>query len=162
MDNIMARCWKRRDARMLTVSAVQGALFALATVLGTQMRSHGTLAGLGLNQIGMLALFTAVYAAVLYGLFSLMDLANRDREARKESLLSRITGSWLAVFVLLLLCWIPAWLAFWPGMFTHDTLTQFYSYYNEELSTHHPLAHTLLLGWTMMLGIDLHPEGAAT
>jgi len=151
-----------RNKRMLTIAGIQSALFSLATVLGTQMKSHGTLADFGFGQIALFVLLTAVYAAALYGLFSLMDRANREKEPKQESMLSKITGSWFVVFVLLLICWVPVWLAFWPGLFTSDTLTQFYSCYNEELSSHYPLVHTVFLGWVMMLGIDLHPEGAAT
>lgn len=157
MGNIFAR-----DKRMLTASAVQGALFSLATVLGATIRTQGTLAVFGLKQIGLFVLLAAVYAAAVYGLFTLISRIENRTAPEKESLLSKITGNWFVVFVLLLLCWVPVWLAFWPGLFTSDTLTQFYSYYNEELSSHYPLVHTLLLGWVMTLGIDLHPEGAAT
>ena len=81
---------------------------------------------------------------------------------KKEGLFGRITGSWLFVFLFLLLCWVPVWLAFWPGHFPADSITQFYSYYNEDHSSHHPLLHTLLLGFCMTAGIDASPEGYAT
>ena len=60
----------------------------------------------------------------------------------------------------MLACWIPVWLAFWPGFFNADNVTQFYGYYDNMHSAHHPLLHTQLLGGLMMLGIDNSAEGS--
>ena len=68
-------------------------------------------------------------------------------------LLAYLKPSWPRL--LLVLCWTPVWLAFYPGSFSADSLTQFYSYYNEEPYAHHPLLHTAMLGGLMMLGIEI-------
>ncbi len=43
------------------------------------------------------------------------------------------------------LCWIPVFLAYYPGLFAYDVHRQIPQIVSGEYSTHHPLAHTLLL-----------------
>lgn len=67
---------------------------------------------------------------------------------RKETkdFLSRKAGHcFLFSFFVILLCWLPVWLAYYPGLWNYDpwqvdqVITGIYS-------KHHPLLHTLLLG----------------
>ena len=60
--------------------------------------------------------------------------------------------SWLVIF----LAWLPLFLANWPGNFVFDAQYQL----REPLgitpySTHHPLIHTLLMGWAYKLGLHM-------
>lgn len=46
-----------------------------------------------------------------------------------------------------LLFWIPAYLAFFPGIFGYDSAVQLLQFTKEEpLSSHHPVLHTMILG----------------
>ncbi|MCQ2522939.1 MAG: DUF6020 family protein [Lachnospiraceae bacterium] len=49
----------------------------------------------------------------------------------------------LIIFVL----WIPVFLAFYPGFFAYDVMAQIAQVKTGEYSTHHPLLHTLGLGF---------------
>ncbi|MBQ7868189.1 MAG: hypothetical protein IJ354_08590 [Clostridia bacterium] len=150
------------DRRLTVCCAMLGALFSAVTVTGCELRKYGVFrAGCLLPGMAIFVLLGVLFFALAFALFSLCDL-QRAREFKPERLLSRISGNGFLIFLLLCACWIPVWLAFWPGNFSADSLTQFYSYYNEEPYAHHPLVHTALLGFCMMLGIDLHPEGYAT
>ncbi|MBE5800758.1 MAG: hypothetical protein E7319_00530 [Clostridiales bacterium] len=151
----------RIDRRLLCLAIILGLFFSILTVTGGELRTHGEFQAFSWMNAVMLLVWMLVYGAALYLLFSLANL-QANRSPKKESLLGRITGNGFLVFLLLLFCWVPVWLAFWPGHFSADSLTQFYSYYNEDHSTHHPLIHTLVLGACLMLGIDLSPEGYAT
>lgn len=152
---------KKLEKRMALSSLALGLIYAAFTVLGREMQANGALVSSFWSLAGWFALLTAVFTAAVYAIFALMKKQN-SREMKKESLFGRITGNGFVVFLLLVLCWTPVWLAFYPGSFSADSLTQFYSYYNEEPYAHHPLLHTAMLGGLMMLGIDLHPEGYAT
>lgn len=149
-----------RDRRRLGCALALGLCYAIFMVLGREMQTGGFTSPWW-KLAAFLGLYTVGFSAAAWlglGLFK----PRAAREDGRESLLSRLLGNWIAVFLLLAACWIPAWLAFWPGTFSADSLTQFESYYNEQPYAHHPLLHTALLGFCMTLGIDLHPEGYAT
>lgn len=56
---------------------------------------------------------------------------------------------------LLLLAWLPALLASWPGLYGYDSGHQLNQYWSGNLNSHHPIPHTLLLGVTMQIGVSL-------
>ncbi len=149
------------NKRLILAALIPAVLLALLCTICAPLRSEGTFAALRWTDALWFVLWTVVFFAALCVLFALMQ-HQADRVPKKEGLFGRITGNWLVVFLFLLICWIPVWLAFWPGHFPADSITQFYSYYNEEHSAHHPLLHTLLLGFCMMLGIDASPDSYAT
>lgn len=49
------------------------------------------------------------------------------------------------IFGILLISWIPVFLAYYPGIFAYDVHTQVTQMNTGEYTTHHPLLHTLLL-----------------
>lgn len=57
--------------------------------------------------------------------------------------------------VLIILAWLPGYLAFYPGICAYDTPTQTAQIVSGEFIDHHPIAHTLLLKGTMQLGETL-------
>ena len=57
------------------------------------------------------------------------------------------------LWLLLALCWLPAYLALFPGTFGYDSYVELMQYAGAfPLSNHHPVAHVFLLGWTLDLG----------
>lgn len=58
---------------------------------------------------------------------------------------------WIAA-ALLLICWVPFWLALWPGIYNYDAHYQYEMLMYAELQTHHPLLHTFLLNGLVLLG----------
>ena len=55
---------------------------------------------------------------------------------------------WLIIF----LCWIPVFLAFYPGAFVYDATDEYVQVATRSFNTHHPLAHVLLLGGMVCVG----------
>ena len=55
---------------------------------------------------------------------------------------------WLVIF----LCWIPVFLAFYPGAFVYDACDEYVQVATRTFTTHHPLAHVLLLGGFVCAG----------
>lgn len=56
--------------------------------------------------------------------------------------------SWL----LLVLAWLPVWLAYYPGICSYDITIQAEQMLSHEYIEHHPLAHTLLVEGFLQLG----------
>ena len=55
---------------------------------------------------------------------------------------------WLIIFI----CWIPVFLAFYPGAFVYDATDEYVQVATRQFTTHHPLAHVLLLGGFVCAG----------
>lgn len=155
------------DNRLRKAAFGTGAFFSLCTVLGKPLQVSGAYTAISLlsalGSILLWALLTLLFGAALLVLFrAASGITTRTKNAEKESTFSRLSGNGFIVFLFLLLCWVPFWLAFWPGTFVYDSGTQFYTYYDWVITTHHPILHTLLLGFCMSLGIDSTEDGSAT
>ena len=71
------------------------------------------------------------------------NVAGRTQEKGKVFL-----RQWLIIF----LCWIPVFLAFYPGAFVYDASDEYVQVATRIFTTHHPLAHVLLLGGFVCAG----------
>lgn len=61
----------------------------------------------------------------------------------------------LQIWLLLFLIYLPAWLALFPGTFGYDAPIQVAEYFRDagtQLTSHHPLAHTFLMGFFFSMG----------
>lgn len=56
---------------------------------------------------------------------------------------------------LIFLCWLPVFLAVYPGFFVYDVMEEVNQVVTREFSTHHPLLHVLLLGGVVQAGYKL-------
>lgn len=61
---------------------------------------------------------------------------------------SGLLCDWLIVFA----CWMPVFLAEYPGFFVYDAVDEYTAVATRQFTTHHPLLHTLLLGGSVRAG----------
>lgn len=54
--------------------------------------------------------------------------------------------------ILIFLCWLPAYMAFYPGICAYDTTIQTGQIVGNAYNDHHPILHTLLIAGAMRLG----------
>ena len=59
---------------------------------------------------------------------------------------------WLVSAGLIALCWMPVYLAYYPGICAYDVTVQTGQIENHAYNDHHPIAHTLLIEGSMRLG----------
>ena len=153
----------RKSVPML-LSYGLGFLFALFLLVGRQMERYGTFSPLGVNGALNILLTLVIFGMLLGACISVLfqktlQFANRSQkiaeEGHEESLFSRLAGNGWLVFLLLLIAWLPVWLAFFPGTFRHDATWQFTNYVAGEWNTHHPLFHTILHGLCLSMGLKL-------
>lgn len=82
-------------------------------------------------------------------------LKERPFWKRREHWLSDWVFAWV-VFAVLMILSLPVFLAFYPGTIGADAPPQLAQYAGAlPLTNHHPIAHTLLLGWIVDLGTRL-------
>lgn len=75
----------------------------------------------------------------------------RTLAGKLAKVFSTFRGAWAFVF----LCWIPAFLASWPGVFVVDNVFQMKWFLEGKVTAHHPIIHTYLLGGMLKLGKNL-------
>ena len=63
--------------------------------------------------------------------------------------------TFLAYWGIIFLCWIPVFLAFYPGAFVYDAYDEYIQVATNTYTTHHPLAHVLLLGKFVSSGYNI-------
>ncbi len=77
-----------------------------------------------------------------------LPVGNAPKERRAFSSGQVFWGS----FLLIMLCWLPAYLAYYPGICAYDVTVQTGQIADHAYNDHHPIAHTLLLAGCMKLG----------
>jgi hypothetical protein len=134
--------WK--DRRGLCCALVLSFGFALAMLFGARLDRAGTVdfkdAGLWISLPLLTCLFTVV-VRILWGL--LARRAARRVTGQPQAQERRVN---LCTFLFLLLCWLPVFLAVYPGFFVYDAQDEYIQVATRTFSTHHPLVHVLLLG----------------
>ncbi len=61
----------------------------------------------------------------------------------------------LGSMALIVLCWLPAWLAYYPGICAYDFPIQLHQIFDVGYIDHHPIAHTFLIKMFMNLGREM-------
>lgn len=139
------------DRRLRGFSLAFGWGFALCLLLGLRLDAAGTLGGAG-------ALW-ALIAPIGYapGVGSLFVLAARGMaRARLSSRPGMSERRFFGLsFVGVLLCWLPCFLAFYPGIFSYDVAWQVVQGVEVPYNTYQPLFHTLLLNGLLWIGRSL-------
>ena len=63
------------------------------------------------------------------------------------------------VWLLILISWAPCFLAYFPGIYSYDGEPQLIQYTTGQFDNHHPIFHTLIIGWCYDLGQWLIAHG---
>lgn len=138
--------WKKNWRRRLCCSGIAGLIIGICLVVGYCIETYG---GVPYSQglfYAALVLVSCVLTAAVFFLFLFLD--NRkvnplpDREYSPGRKAARIFG----YGGLILAGWIPSFLGVYPGWFNYDAPWQLSMYINHNISSHHPVLHTLILG----------------
>lgn len=60
--------------------------------------------------------------------------------------------SFLLIWLVIFICWLPVFLAFYPGAFVYDAQDEYVQVATRTFTTHHPLLHVLMLGGSVCFG----------
>lgn len=140
------RFWREPDPRLKRGFGLWGALFMLALGLGMRMDAAGQTGVQGLA--GSFCLAVCARPAAGYCAICACRALNRFTKP-----MTLQTGrAFFLSLGLLLLCWLPVLIAFFPGIAAYDVDFQIYQVTSGQYSAHHPLLHTLFLGVFCWLG----------
>lgn len=147
-----------KNRRILLYAFLWGVPVAVSFVLGWRLRLKGTVFEGSFFLFLLATVCLSVPAAALAGLilFGRKGKADHGRESRPrtEEREERRPAwqMWLFYAAVILLCWLPVFLAYYPSVFAYDAEGQLYQVIANDYSTHHPLLHTLFLGAFFRLG----------
>lgn len=165
---ILRRCLDRATPRPVRVFAtVLGSFFALFIFLGYQLKAFGALTVFGNTQGALLLMIFFPGLAVFFTLLLnvLLDLLE-DKSFCCETPGRMFSGkaAFFRLMGIMLLCWLPYFIAFYPGVVTDDTSDELFICIGEApLSNHHPVIHQLTLRvFTTLIPSLRTAVGAAT
>lgn len=159
--------------RTLLLSEGFGFCFSLSCICGYRLDKYDTVcrdAGMVISGLALALVFGAVIAVVYTFAAECCRLSREKAQADvrdTEKHVGAETGeaaagkgrgryllSWLICTLVLLICWLPVFLAYYPAVFSYDAEAQLYQVISGDYSTHHPLIHTLLMGICMKAGFS--------
>lgn len=137
--------------RTLICGLFWGLLFAFALSLGSELMVYdGLLPGFG-SMIRRMAV--PVLAAPLFGgVAARLMMAEYVCAADKKP----ARGGMLAYTLILLACWTPLLLAYFPGALNYDFTAEYWQYLAGIYSNRHPLLYLILNNGLIMLGGAVH------
>lgn len=148
----LLRCsWRERPSlRLVLASHGFGLVFALMTAIGFTLEVQWTVD----YSAWQLWVAVAVYCHVYARLLSLIACAIQKAQPKlnsSTSILDFIVGKWYIVLPALLLCWLPCFLAMYPGNFVYDATKEYGQLQNgwlQDLPMLHSVLITSLLRWS--------------
>lgn len=157
-DKVLGREWEGKRTDWLW-PGMFGTAFSLCMVFGTQLDLWGSVPftnGRMWACIGILAVLFSILARYLWDGFERIKIRCEDRILESEEQ-SRFTWEkkrrgifWIRAGVILL-CYVPVFLAVYPGFFVYDAQDELLQVVTRNFSTHHPLLHVLALGGIIQL-----------
>lgn len=139
------------DKRGVICSTVYSAALSFALTAGKQLHTVENFAiSNPLLWIQIVVLTLYFFGPVLYVLQEISQRVFPKEETIKVSSAGKkdFLLTWLTIF----LCWIPVFLALYPGAFVYDAQDEYVQVAAREFTTHHPLLHVLLLGGSVCFG----------
>lgn len=150
----MQRGKEQIEKRSYLIAGIFSLAFSAALVFGARLDSVEHVDVKDVTLWLHLVAFTVIFTELVLLLWRLMDgLRSRNmsfagRIANKITAAIELTEAQadVAAFLFLLLCWLPVFLAVYPGFFVYDAQDEYIQVATRTFSTHHPLVHVLLLG----------------
>lgn len=150
------------NRRLLICAGITGLLFSGMLIIGTEVYM-GIAYSVSVNLLAVLGItpvFTAVSALVIYyydrALLFIQGSSMESMLVDKLKMLQRkVRHPFLVMGGVIMLCWIPGLLATFPGIYAYDSVFQVQWFVNGEISGHHPILHTYMLGSCLTLGEEV-------
>ena len=138
---------RRASLRTLICGAAFGLLFSVAMSLGAELHIYGgLLPGMGslLRRIAVPVMSAPLFGCLAARLMIAFEHRGKDRKMAPLPL--------LAYMAILIICWLPVLIAYYPGMLNYDVYTEYTQYVTGEWDSRHPLLYIVLCYAVYALG----------
>jgi hypothetical protein len=148
------------EKRTVCLTALCAAFFSGFLILGYKITHENIGYSNPLVYVAFIGGTVAIFALLL-AFWALCDRlserlrlrqAQTNREPTRLDQIMTTRWFWAAVWLIILLSWLPIWLAAWPGFFAYDANTAFGSFTSGAIRPDQPLLHTLIMSLMMQLG----------
>lgn len=136
-------------------------LFSVCMAFGAQLETKESVTftqktlWLGILSLTMVLTLTVRYLwdAVLWNVFRSYDFFRRENADKISGTSEKDKEKtvFLKTMGMIFLCYLPVFLAVYPGFFVYDAQDELMQVITRNFSTHHPLIHVLLLGGVIQL-----------
>ncbi len=150
----LRRAFNGADRRSVCISVIFGTVFALMLLLGVQMNQSDSLRALKSFRfvpafIGASLLCTAAVHALLT---ASARYATGYSEAKEHWFFRADKKMFFLIWAVIFICWIPCFLATYPGVFAYDGVTQIFDVAGGRLSALHPVLHSYFIAGCFAIG----------
>ena len=145
------------NKRQVIFSVSAGLILSTTLILGANIKNTNSALLWDISTylyiITLSPLLSAIVCGTYRGIDKLRDLTDDEIEKKYGLFLQKkkIFFWW----IILILGWLPALLATFPGIYSYDAIFQVKSFFDHAMSNHHPILHTMWLGISMKIGIDV-------
>lgn len=170
---LLNRYIKLADKRLKIFAGIGGIVLSAAIVYGAYVHFLNDIfisTGEVFLQLGMVLAIGALCVPLMAELLLCIERAGKwftgDEEKVDKKEFKVITkvkaffgkhnaAYFLFMWITIFLCHLPVFLAYWPGNFVFDAPYQLTNVITGWHTTHHPLAHTLLMGAAYKFGVNM-------
>ncbi|MBQ9142400.1 MAG: hypothetical protein IJX63_11520 [Lachnospiraceae bacterium] len=148
----LIRNWKRR----LVCSGMAGAIIGICLVFGFCIENWKAVPYTDIRLYLVLLLICVGVTALVYVLFVFLENRRKHSVAERQYTLRQKLISWGLYSGIIMVGWMPSFLGVYPGWFNYDAPWQLSMYGNDAITAHHPVLHTVIMGWILefMNGIN--------
>lgn len=145
------------NRRQVLCALSAGFIFACCICIGsefvaTQMFNY-TYVMIYLGILALTCVLTACITMVIYFFPKIIHFIKYSRMTALTDRLFHHRHSFRILMVLILILWIPAFLAVFPGIYSYDAGPQVWQLFSDHrLDAHHPVIHTLILDGCFYIG----------
>lgn len=165
---ILNRFLVNKDNRLRIISVISGLLLAASCVYGAYAHYVNDIfitSGETILQIFLIIGISFLTVPLSAELFILFERGNKwfsNKKSKEDTNVpvKRPGLYFLCVWAIIFVSYIPLFLANWPGNFIYDAKYQIRDVVLNTHSTHHPLLHTLFMGWAYNLGVKIENVSA--
>lgn len=157
---IISRYIKAEDKKIKVVSLILGLLLSILSVWGAYSLFINDIfisTKEVITQIFLVLGLNFIFTPAVAEVFLLMQKFGQWYDSKKENNTYSKKNNFLyfmIVWIAIFLCYMPVFLANWPGNFIYDAKYQLSEVVNNAYKTHHPLIHTWLMGATYKQGVE--------
>lgn len=146
-----------KNKRLLICSGILAIIFASFEVIGNSINTYLSLEGIlaDSNAILKSIIYWLGYAILLFAIIgNVFFVLEKKKFLNKEyKFFTSNKRTFFLVWFIIFIAWIPYFLNYYPGITTADSAGQIYQSLGlVNITNHHPILHTLLIGIPMNLG----------
>lgn len=149
-----------KEKRIIIISIIISFIISLFQIIGYNISNYFTLSVMfsskGIIIKNIIKLLG--YMTTLYGIFSIVfaRLLNLklNKEGKKVESFSNNKKSFIFCFAIIIICYVPYFLYYYPGIFTTDSMAEMFSatFYMNNLTNHHPVFHIFIIHICLKIG----------